>query len=251
MAKTATPEEREAEHWRRLSEIVARQRFGLPEVLRFFPAYTRRREFPRLLAHYELFKQIVDLPGGIVELGVYVGSTFFTWAKLLETFCPGDRSRKVYGFDHFAGLTGFVEKDGKPDPGRDKYESCYRFDGQTVMDLVDLHNDDNLLPGVERCRVIDGDLRQTVPQFIADHPGFRISLLHLDVDLYEPTRAALELLYPLVVQGGLIVFDEYALPPWEGETRAADEFLARLPARPTLKKFPFSSQPSGWFVKQE
>ena len=81
-------------------------------------------------------------------------------------------------------------------------------------------------------------------KFIKDNPGLRISLLHLDVDLYEPTKAALAALYPLVVRGGLVVFDEYALPPWEGETVAADEFLATLPGSPTLRKFPFSSQPS-------
>ena len=32
-----------------------------------------------------------------------------TWAKPMETFCPGDRSRRVYGFDHFAGLQDFAE----------------------------------------------------------------------------------------------------------------------------------------------
>ena len=246
----APPAEREAEHWRRLEDIARRQSMGIKDVIRFFPAYARRRDLTRLLAHYELFKQVVDLPGAIVELGVYLGSTFFTWANLMETFCPADRSRKVFGFDHFAGLTGFVEKDGKLDPGRDKFENCYKIDGATIADLCDLHNDDNLLPGVERCRIIDGDLRETVPQFIKDNPGFRISLLHLDVDLYGPTKVALELLYPLVVQGGVIVFDEYALPPWEGETKAAEEFFGTLTERPVLRKFAFSSQPSGYLVKQ-
>ena len=112
------------------------------------------------------------------------------------------------------------------------------------------HNDDNLLPGGERCRIKDGDLRETVPQFINDNPGFLISLLHRDVDLYGPTKVALQLLYPLVVHGGVIVVDQYALPPWEGETKASEEFLDTLTKRPVLRKFAFSSQRSGYLVKQ-
>ncbi|HCN67158.1 MAG TPA: macrocin-O-methyltransferase, partial [Candidatus Accumulibacter sp.] len=66
----------------------------------------------RLLAHYELFRLIAEMPGSIVELGVYLGAGFFTWSKLLETFNPGDRGRKVYGFESCAGYEGFAPQDG-------------------------------------------------------------------------------------------------------------------------------------------
>nr|MBK7063963.1 hypothetical protein [Deltaproteobacteria bacterium] len=53
----------------------------------------------RFLAHFELFKQVIDLPGCVVEMGVYRGLSPLTWAKLMETSCPGDRSRRIFGFD--------------------------------------------------------------------------------------------------------------------------------------------------------
>ena len=93
---------RDARHWQRMEALIQSQGFRLKDALRYFPAYVRRRELPRFLAHYELFKQIVDLPGSIVEVGVYRGAGLFTWTKLMETFCPGDRYRMVYGFDQFS-----------------------------------------------------------------------------------------------------------------------------------------------------
>ena len=96
--------ERDAELDMRLETILGARRRSLPAVLRSWPAYVQRRTLPRFLAHYELFRQTVDLPGCIVELGVFHGASFFTWSNLLETFNTNDRSKKVYGFDHFEGL---------------------------------------------------------------------------------------------------------------------------------------------------
>ena len=54
------------------------------EICRNFQIYTRRIFLKKFLAHYELFKQVVDLPGDIVELGVYRGTTLMNWANFLE-----------------------------------------------------------------------------------------------------------------------------------------------------------------------
>ena len=56
-------------------------------------------------AYYELFKMVKDLPGSIAEVGVFIGNGLFTWTKLLETFNPGKRGLKAYGFDNFSGYT--------------------------------------------------------------------------------------------------------------------------------------------------
>jgi len=240
---------RDLAHWQRLHSIFERSGFGDPDVLGNFAAYVRRRDMVRFLAHYELFKLIVDLPGCVVEAGVFRGASFFTWAKLMETFCPGDRSRKIYGFDHFQGLQDFTEEDGRFDATTSKTPGGYASSLKNIEELVELHNDDGLLPGVERCRVIDGDVKISIPRFLDDNPGLKISLLHLDMDIYEPTKVALELLYDRVVFGGVVVLDEYGLVPWEGETRAVDSFLASRDLRPVIRKFPFTATPHGYFIK--
>lgn len=235
-------------HWEMVEAIIKGQGFTIREVLRYFPAYIRRRELPRFLAHYELFKQIVELPGSIVELGVYRGAGFFTWANLLETFCPGDRYRMVYGFDHFEGLTQYTDSDGVLND-KEKVVRAFSSSAEAMRKLVEIHNDDNLLPGITRCRLIEGDVLQTIPQFLSENPGLRISLLNLDMDLYEPTKVALELLYPFVVTGGIIVSDEYGWLDWPGESKAVDEFLSRLPEKPVVKRFPITGTPGGYLIK--
>ena len=44
------------------------------------------------------------------------------------------------------------------------------------------------------------------------------------MDLYKPTKVAIETIYPLVVRGGVMIFDDYGIPDWSGETKAVDQF---------------------------
>jgi hypothetical protein len=61
----------------------------------------------------------------------------------------------------------------------------------------------------------------TVPRYVDSHPELRIALLHLDLDVYEPTAVALEHLWDRVVPGGLVVIDDYGTVA--GATRAVEE----------------------------
>jgi hypothetical protein len=242
---------RDERHWLELQSIFELGQYSFEETQVNFSAYVRRRDLATLISRYELFRQVIDLPGCIVELGVGKGGSLFTWTKLLETFCPNDRSRKVFGFDHFEGVVDFQAQDGKLVGGAShKVVGGFKTPAEPIRRLVDLHNDDNLLPGIERVRLVEGDVIDTLPNFLEENPGLKISLLHFDVDLYRPTKFALELLYPLVVSGGVVVLDEYGLIPWQGETKAIDEYFADRTDRPVIRKHPFVPTPHGYFIKK-
>jgi hypothetical protein len=242
---------RDLDVWDGLLEVIDTHGHSHQHLLEQFPSYVRRIHLARFLAHYEIFKHVVDLPGCVVDLGVHRGKSLFTWAKLMETFCPGDRRRHVYGFDWFEGLTDFDDKDGAKQADSAKVEGGLKEPGlrDEIVDLVRIHNQDGFIPTSPRTFLVEGDVRETLPAFLEAHPGLRISLLHFDMDLYKPTRTALELLYPRVVSGGAVVFDEYGLIPWEGESRAVDEYFAEQGLSPRIQKFPFSTTPHGWFLK--
>jgi hypothetical protein len=244
---------RDVNVWNALEELIKQNGHSFKHVLELWPAYVRRLHFARFIAHYELFKQVIDSPGCIVELGVFRGSSFFTFAKLMETFCPGDRKRLVLGFDSFEGLTDLDEKlDGKTSPENSKTFGGYSAGAvkDEIEQLTYLCNQDNFIKGNERCKLIVGNVRDTVPKYLEENPGLRISLLHLDMDLYAPTKVALQHLYPLVVKGGLVVLDEYGLMPWEGESRAVEDYFKEIgEPTPVMKKFPFATQPHGYFIK--
>lgn len=240
---------RDKYYWDSLYKLMADRGYTVEDMLRNWPAYIMRRDLPRFLSHYELFKKIVDLPGCIVELGVYRGASFFTWSALMESFVPFDRSRKVYGFDTFEGLQDFTEEDGKNDTTVQKEVGGYLATAAEIQTLVDMHNSDNMITGTKRANIVVGDIKETLPKFLEDHPGLKISLLHFDMDLYEPTKYALEMLYPCVLKGGIICFDEYALVPWQGETRAVDEYFEKIGEQPEFYKHHFAQTPHGYMIK--
>lgn len=166
-------------------------------------------------AHYEMYKKIIDLPGDIMEFGVYKGASLIrlaTYRKMLET----DLSRKVIGFDMFGEFprtnndldNNFIEEfEGNGGFGIEK-EELEKFLQYKKIDNFNL---------------IKGNILETLDKYLDEYPHTRISFLHIDVDVYEPTKYILDKLYDRVVRGGVIVFDDYNTV--EGETRAVDEFL--------------------------
>jgi len=237
------------EVWQRIETVVGRAGHSLTDVLESFPVYARRVNITRFLAHYELYRKVSHLPGNLVDCGVYRGVSLFEWAKFLEIFHGGDRTRRVFGFDNFAGFTSLNEKDGPDYAHANKVQGGWDAGPfyEELKEHVEIFHQDSFVPRAKRIVLVEGDLTETARDFVADNPGFRISLLHLDVDLYEPTLAALEAFYPCVVSGGLVVFDEYGQTEWAGESKAAEEYFgADFPA---IEKFPFSSLPGAFFRK--
>src|SRR5438105_5768904 len=76
-----------------------------------FPKYVRRQHLKRFLAMYEVFKLALPIKGSVVECGVYRGFGLMTWAKLSAMIEPENLTRRIYGFDTFAGFPTVGERD--------------------------------------------------------------------------------------------------------------------------------------------
>lgn len=234
----------------RLEEHFEKFEVSNTEVWRNFPLYTRRTQLKRFLAHYELFQHTVNLPGDIVELGVFRGTSLMSWANFMEIRNMGDRHKKIVGFDNFSGFENFDQKDGALSNQSDKVDGGFNSsDFETALrDVIDIYDGDRFIPYKKRIHLVKGDISETVPKYLNDNPGMRISLLHFDVDLYQPTKVGLEHLWPLVVPGGVVLFDEYGIPPWEGESKAIDEFFEGKEIE--LKRFDWCSNPGAYIIKK-
>ncbi|MGA8030498.1 MAG: hypothetical protein WB992_25425, partial [Bryobacteraceae bacterium] len=68
--------------------------------------------------------------------------------------------------------------------------------------------------------LVRADIKETVPQYLEQNPETIVSLLYLDVDVFEPTKVALEHFVPRMPKGALIGFDELNDRAWPGETLA-------------------------------
>ena len=236
--------------WMETQRLIEENDLSYQDILENFMLFYRRVNFAKFLTHIELFNKTIDLPGSIVELGVFKGASFMTFLKMLDVHCAGDTLKKIIGFDTFTGFVDIYKKDGEVNSKRDLKEGG--FNSETFLPIlekvIDLAKSDSFIPRFNRAELVKGDVKNTVPKYVADNPGLRISLLHLDMDLYEPTKIALEQLYPKVVAGGVVLLDEYGMNGFPGESAAFDEYFGKN--RPVLKKFPFISTPGGYFIKE-
>ncbi|HBX50607.1 MAG: dTDP-6-deoxy-L-hexose 3-O-methyltransferase [Bacteroidetes bacterium GWF2_33_38] len=190
----------------------------------------------KLLAHYELYKEIKELPGHILEFGVFKGASLVRFATFRELF-ESPYSRKIIGFDMFGQF---------PRQGSDadiKYANMFENNSGTGISEDELRNVFNYKK-INNFELIQGDILTTLPEYLDKNPQLKISLLHIDVDIYEPTKAILELCFDRVVKNGIIAFDDYGTV--EGETRATDEFFTNKCIE--IKKKPFSHIPC--FIKK-
>lgn len=203
-------------------DVFHRSADSTEQKLETFPRYVRRQHLKRFLAMYELYKLILPVKGSIVECGVFRGFGFMSWLKLSAILEPENLTRRIYGFDTFDGFPTLSAVDQNP------HTSTHRGDLRSnsydeLVALLELHDRDRFLGHIPKAELIKGDIVQSAPQFVRDHPHLLVSLLFLDADLYEPTKAAIRAFLPRMPRGALIVFDELDNPQWPGETLAALE----------------------------
>ena len=200
--------------------------------------FSPKSRMNKMLAHYELYKCIVNLPGHVFELGVYKGASLIRLATFRDAL-ENDHSRKIVGFDAFGefpteGLN--VEDDRK---FVTHFENAGGF-GLSEVELKDLLDN----KGFENFDLVKGNVFHTLPRYLEQNPETRLAFLHLDMDVKEPTDFALDLLYERVVPGGLIVLDDYNAV--SGETLSVDDFIGKH--RLKIEKLPFYNVPA--FVRK-
>ena len=169
-------------------------------------------------------QRAMPVKGSVVECGVFRGFGLMSWAKLSAMLEPENLTRRVYGFDTFQGFPGVTAADSNrvasPSIG-----ALHADSHDELQQLIEQYDKDRFLGHIDKVHLIKGDLSDTVPAFVREHPHLIVSLLFLDVDLYEPTKIALEHFVPRMPRGAVIAFDELDNPMWPGETLALLETI--------------------------
>jgi O-methyltransferase len=163
----------------------------------------------RLQLLYRAAQQAAKLPGDVAEVGVYRGGT----ARLLCEAFEG-APKEIHLFDTFGGMP-------EVDAAKDKHKAGDFSD--TSLDSVQ-----RFLEGCGAARFHQG----TFPQSAAGLEAARFALVHVDVDIYTSVKACCDFFYTRLAPGGIIVFDDYAVPSCPGARKAVDEFFAGKPERP-------------------
>jgi hypothetical protein len=183
-----------------------------------------RRVFNKLMSRALLYNEIKDIPGDIVECGVFKGTGMYTFLKLKNIFNPNS-SKKVIGFDFF-DTEGLISSIGS---GQDKEAMDTLFKKRNFEhknSFKDEFRNQLLSHGFSTSdfELVEGDISITSQAFSQANPGLKISLLYLDLDLEIPTYQTLNNLWNNVTKGGIIVLDEYGYHKWS-ESKGVDRFI--------------------------
>jgi len=178
------------------------------EKIENFAKYVPRQRLTRFLSRYEMFKRILPVHGSIVECGVLFGGGLMSWAQLSAIMEPLNYQRKIVGFDTFAGFIRTAKEDQR---GKSEFLHKGGLAVDSYKDLeqaIALYDANRLLGHIPKVELVKGDIVKTVPKYLKENPNTVVSLLYLDVDVFEPTKVAIENFIPRMPKGSIIAFDE-------------------------------------------
>ena len=186
--------------------------------------YLERIELSYLFNMFNLYNEVSNVPGHIVELGVGAGRNSIVFGNLLKS-TGQDGSARYFGFDTFGSYT---ERDLKIEKSLDpsKWENnSLKF----VQDRIDRHGLSDV------AKLIAGDIRETVPNFISKNAIKKSSgalfcrLIYIDCSAEEPATVSLEHLWDHLSPGGMIAIDQRTQG---GEWKAAMKFCEEKNIQP-------------------
>jgi len=162
------------------------------------------------------------IPGDMVECGVAAGGSSMVMALALLAHAQSDRTLWLY--DTFEGMP----EPGEHDLGRYGTNAIHTYkkrlkDGKSTWINVPLETVQHNMaltkyPEGQICYVqgkVEETLRDAAPE--------TVSLIRCDTDWYESTKTELEVLWPRLSPGGVILFDDYYR--WQGSRKAADDYF--------------------------
>ena len=164
--------------------------------------------------NYLLRNALARAEGDVCEIGCWRGLSTYQIAQRIQ--CSG-KQITLHVFDSFQGLSEFRSEDTSKD---------LTLDVDRVRDMVacDLPVVQNNLREFDFIKFYPG----WVPERFHEVASSTFSFVHIDVDLYQPTKDTIAFFYPLLAKNGVMVFDDYGMLTFPGAQQAIDEVLKEL-----------------------
>lgn len=167
----------------------------------------------RLFFLYSTAQAVAELDGNIAECGVRAGKSSFA---ILKGF-GNSPEKSMHLFDSFEGISEPTEPDHGPD-GRTPWEKgALAYSEEQVRE--------NLAPFGSMIRIHRG----WIPDRFHEVDKEKFCFVHIDVDLFEPTKDSIRFFYDRIVPNGVLICDDYGSRNCPGAKRAVDDFFAEKP----------------------
>lgn len=185
--------------------------------------YMRSSALTKILYVNELYQRILNIPGVIMEFGVWWGQNIILFENLRAIYEPFNYDRRIIGFDTFQGYPLPSKNDIKTETVKTKGYTVSDNYEDYLTQLIDYHEKENVLYYNRKHKLMKGDVRETIEQFFKQEPYTMIALAYLDLALYEPTKKCLEYIRPHLIKGSVVAVDGLNSPDYPGETIALKE----------------------------
>jgi hypothetical protein len=195
------------------------------ELIRQLGVYLLPMELKRFLFFDSLYRQLINVPGVIVEFGCRWGQNLATLQNLRSIYEPYNYRRHILGFDTFSGLKGVGEQDGAHEIANDGTYGVTAGYESHLERLLLLKESQSPISEMKKFELIKGDAVETFSKYITEHRETLIAFAYFDMDIYKPTVECLKLLKPHLTKGSIVGFDELNFPAFPGETIAFQEAI--------------------------
>ena len=216
----------EADNDARLHDLAARRSaaggFGA-QWNHHSTVFLKRQVLSRILYQDQLYRRILNVPGVVCEFGVHWGATMAALCNLRGIYEPYNHSRKIVGFDTFGGFVDVDAEDGGHSAKGD-YATSQGYEAE-LDEILALHETFSPISQIRKFELVKGDVTHTFPRWLDDNPHAIIAMAIFDMDVFRPTRDALQAVLPRLTKGSMLVFDELSCPHFPGETTAVMEVL--------------------------
>ncbi|MBI2095447.1 MAG: class I SAM-dependent methyltransferase [Candidatus Omnitrophica bacterium] len=239
----------------RLTQIFGEKKEDKAQAARFFepamdkgfkPVFETARKYtmtlPERMYNLYLATQYVasrGIPGDLVECGVWKGGS--AMAMALTLLGMGDKSRTIYLYDTFEGMSRPSEKD----------VDYYGNTGEAIWvpELKEDHNAWAYCPLEEarrnlvstgypedKLKFVKGRAEETLAHTVPE----KIAILRLDTDWYESTYQELVYLFPKLSPGGVLLVDDYG--HWKGSKEAVDRYFKEKNVQMLLQRIDYAAR---------
>lgn len=159
-----------------------------------------------------------NIAGGIIECGVKRGGAMMAAALTLKRLGAADRSLYLFDTFHFAPPPQDLDRRADGISAAERMAQVTAADFDSIEDVRRNMASTGYDPAL--VHLVEGRVEDTIP----DQAPERIALLRLDTDWYESTKHELVHLFPRLVDGGILIIDDYG--DWLGCRKAVDEYFA-------------------------
>ena len=213
-------------------ENMEKMDFSFQEIIEDFPRFSGHMSIGRYLTLYELYKKTEGIAGHIAEVGTYKGTSLLWFGKLLQLFEPNSLTQ-AHGFDWFKGT-------GDDSVGLKIEKGSYSYNYEELLKVIKYQNIDNV------CFVHKLNIITELEKFFEDNPHFYYKMVFLDAGFYDVVKKSIEVLWPRLNKGGILVLDQFGHELSPGEAMAVKELLPDQKIR-TINN---SWMPNAYIIKE-